>query len=75
MERVTQKYIRNLIRSGVIEDGDKLEECEVCELAEHQNRWAYSSGVYGINGTITTDKLTGKDYGFVGRSSRLHIIA
>lgn len=71
----TQKHLRELIARGIAKSGDDLTYDEVYNLAGHAEKIEASAGVYGINGALVRDCRDGELYAFVGRTSRLYVVA
>lgn len=69
MRKVTQRYIRDCIRHGYV-DLDKLYKSEARPKPEDLERFAYSTGIDGINGSLFIGK-DGTYYAIAARSTAL----
>lgn len=74
LQRVSQKYIRDGIKQGYYTDltaiynaADGAPEIHPEDL----ERYAYSAGRDGLNGSLFRHRETGKFYAIAGRSSAL----
>lgn len=68
-----QKDIKEYVKSGFAKDITKMSFEEGKELREKTvlETIATSYGVYGVNGALLRDRLTGELYGIVGRAGIL----
>ena len=74
LRKVSQKYIRDGIRKGVYKDLTAIYngangDPEI--LPEQLDRYAYSSGQDGLNGSIFQHRETGEFYAIACRGSAL----
>jgi len=61
MRKYTRKELREYVRLGLAVN---LTEAEPEKIPAHYEKVGYSSGMYGINGGLIWDKVTG-EYGVI----------
>lgn len=68
MRKVTQSFIRSMIRDGI------AQELTPENIPAIYEKVMYSSGVYGLNGGVIRDTKTGELYAVPSRSTTLFMI-
>ena len=71
MEKYTQGQIRTLINAGVAADITRAKQITV--VPHIYTQVGYSAGIYGINGAVLRDDVTGQLYAIVGRTTALFL--
>lgn len=73
MEKVTQRVLKSLVHSGIATDITNYTASDMYALMARTNLYkiAYASGVYGLNGLLLQDTLTGEMYVITHRSTAL----
>ena len=71
MKQYTKKELREFVKLGLAVD---LTEAEPEKIPARYTKLGYSRGVYGLNGGLIRDDVTGAYYVVLARSSNLFII-
>ena len=77
MEKVTQKFLKGLVKAGQAKDITHLNFDEMQEWMkahEYRAEIAYSAGIYGCNGKLIRDKETGILFVITSRTTALFMI-
>lgn len=71
MRKYTLKELRELVRLGMAHDLTNASAAEVMTQWAQGEKVGYSSGVYGINGGLIRNTVTGEYYALLSRNSNL----
>lgn len=71
MRKYTLRELKALVRCGMAHDLTNASEAEVMEQWRHGEKIGYSSGTYGINGSLIQNTETGEFYAITARNSNL----
>ena len=70
MEKMTQKELKRLVRSGVAKDVTNSGDCK--DIPESYRKIGYSCGVYGCNGMLLQGE-SGQLYAVCARTSAIYV--
>lgn len=71
MRKYKLSELKNLIRCGMAHDLTNADPAEVMKQWQHCEKVGYSTGVYGINGGLIQNTVTGEYYAITARNSNL----
>ena len=71
MRKYTLKELRELVRLGMAHDLTNASADDVMTQWAQGEKVGYSSGVYGINGGLIQNTITGEYYALLSRNSNL----
>lgn len=76
MRKYTQKELKNLVKMGMAQDITNYSFEQANALHKHGiTKVGYSSGVYGCNGALFQDDITGEYYAITARNTTLAQLA
>lgn len=71
MQRYTQKALKELVKNGIAIDATHFQHRT--DIPHAYRQIGYAAGIYGCNGMLLQDEITGQLYAICDRTSAIYV--